>query len=211
METEVRHDTVLDTGAEHLGRIYAEALLAAAEKGSVCDLVVQQLQELVDECLANHPQLAAALQSPRVDVKEKAKVIDRLFASQVDPTLLRFLKIVAQRGRLGFLRPIASAARSLRDEQLGRASVEVRSAVPLTDELRSSIGSRLGQFLGREVVLREKVDPSVIGGLVIRVGDTVYDSSVAGRLSSMAKKTQLAFSKKMMEQADRFGTAPTAN
>ncbi len=211
METEVRHDTVLDTGAEHLGRIYAEALLAAAEKGAVSDLVVQQLQEIVDDCLANHPQLAAALKSPRVDVKEKARIIDRLFASQVDTTLLRFLKIVAQRGRLGFLRPIASAAKALRDEQLGRASVEVRSAVPLTDELRSSIGSRLGEFLGREVVLREKVDPSVIGGLVIRVGDTVYDSSVAGRLSSMAKKTQQAFSKKMMEHADRFGTAPTAN
>lgn len=211
METEVRHDTVLDTGAEHLGRIYAEALLAAAEKGAVCDLVVEQLQEIVRDCLDPYPHLAAALQSPRVDVKEKARVIDRLFGTQVDPTLLRFLKIVAQRGRLGFLRPIATAARTLRDEQLGKATVEVRSAVPLTVDLRDAICSRLGQFLGREVALREKVDPAVIGGLVIRVGDTVYDSSVSGRLSSMSKKTQQAFSKKLLEQANRFSAASAPN
>ncbi len=208
MDQNVRHETVFDTGAEHLGRVYAEALLAAASRSGVADLVVDQLQAIITDVLQAHPSLAAALASPRVDASEKKRIIDRLFTNQLDSTLLRFLKVVADRGRLGYLRNIASSARSLRDEALGRAVAEVRSAVPLTDELRSSISQRLSASLGKQVVLREKVDTALIGGLVIRVGDTVYDSSVSGRLATMAKKTRHTFARKMLENAGRFSSGP---
>lgn len=204
MEEQPRHETVLDTGAEHLGRIYAEALLAAADKAGVADLVVDQLQEVVRDVLANHPNLAAAFASPRIEASEKARLIDRLFGDKLDTTLIRFLKIVAQRGRLGYLNAISSAARNMRDEALGRTLAEVRTAVPLTDELRKSIADRLGKQLQRKVVLREKVDPNVIGGIVIRVGDTVFDSSVAGRLNSLSKRTRQSFARTLMEQSARF-------
>lgn len=210
MEQQVRHETVFDTGAEHLGRVYAEALLAAATTSGASDQAVDQLNELVDDVLDNHPQLAAVFASPRVDAEEKQRIIDRLFASQVHPTLLHFLKIVARRGRLGYLRHIARSALEIRDERMGRLVAEVRSAVPLSDELRQSVQTRLSEAMHREIVLREKVDPQVIGGLVIRIGDTVFDTSVANRLSSMAKKTRQAFARRMMEHADRFAesTAP---
>lgn len=210
MEAQAKHDTVLDIGAEHLGRIYAEALLAAAGQGGVSDLVVEQLRQVVHEVVVPHPALGAALASPRIDAAEKGRVLDRLFAQRIDPMLLRFLKVLAQRGRLGFLSAISDAAKELRDQQLQRTTAEVCTAVPLTDDLRSTITERLSQHLGKGVILREKVDPSLLGGLVVRVGDTVYDSSVSGQLSMMAKRTQSVFARRLMERADRF-SAPTSS
>lgn len=204
MDEKVRHETVFDTGAEHLGRVYAEALLAAAQTSGASDQVVDQLQTLVDEVLNQHPPLAAAFASPRVDPEEKQRIIDRLFASEVHPTLLHFLKIVARRERLSYLRQIASAAVAIRDERLGRLVAEVRSAVPLTDELRQAVIARLRETMDQEIVLRETVDPQLIGGLLVRIGDTVFDSSVSNRLSGMARKTRQSFARQMLENADRF-------
>lgn len=203
VEPNVRRETVFDTGAEHLGRVYAEALLAAATTGGAADQVVDQLVEIA-EVLDQHPHLDAVFSSPRIDSEEKQRVIDRLFASQVHPTLLHFLKVTARRGRLGYLRHIARAADDIRDVRMGRLVAEVRSAVPLTDDLRHSVRARLGEAMHREIVLREKVDPQIIGGLVIRIGDTVFDTSVANRLSGMAKRTRQAFARRMMEHAGRF-------
>lgn len=207
MEQQGRHETVFDTGAEHLGRVYAEALLAAADKAGIADLAVEQLDQLTTGVLAEHPELAAVFASPRVSVDEKSRILDRLFADKLDPMVLRFLKVVAGRGRLGYVQYISSAARTLRDESLGRMVARVTSAVPLDDSLRGQVVEKLSAALNSQIVLRERVDPALIGGLVIRVGDTVYDSSVAGQLSGMAKKTQSAFARKLMENVDRFAAS----
>jgi F-type H+-transporting ATPase subunit delta len=207
VEQQVRQETVFDTGAEHLGRVYAEALLAAADKAGVADTVVDQLNQLVTDVLSDHPTLAEAFASPRVSAEEKSRILDRLLGDKIDNVLLRFLKVVAIRGRLGQVRHIASAARELRDQALGRTTATVTSAVPLDDALRHQVIERLSASLGSQVSLREKVDPDLVGGLVIRVGDTVYDSSVSGQMSKMAKNTQRVFARKLMENAARFATA----
>ena len=206
MEQQGRQETVFDTGAEHLGRVYAEALLAAADKAGNADVAVEQLEQMVSGALTEHPELASAFASPRVSVDEKWRILDRLFGDKLDPMVLRFLKVVAGRGRLGYVGDIASAARALRNETLGRTVALVTSAVPLDDALRAQVVERLSATLAREVVLRERVDPALVGGLLIRVGDVVYDSSVAGQLKSMAKKTQQVFARKLMENSDRFAT-----
>ena len=206
MDQEVRHDTVFDTAAEYIGGVYAEGLLRAADRSGVSEQVVDELRRLVDDVLNQHPDLAAAFASPRIDAEEKERIIDRLFASQIHPMLLHFLKTVARRGRLGYLRHMASSAVEIRNARLGRLVAEVRSAVPLTDELRESVRSRLSESMQHEIVLRERVDPQLIGGLVIRIGDTVFDSSVANRLAGLAKKTHKAFARQMLEHADRFAT-----
>lgn len=206
MAAKVRHDTVLDPAAEQLGRIYAEALLAAADKSGVADRVVEQLREVVDDLIKPHPQLAIALASPRVEAAEKLKILERLLGDQVDATLMRFFRVVAHRGRLGELAHMATAARQIRDEVLGRVVAEVRSAVPLDDELKQSVIDRLSQVLRKEVVLRERVDPELIGGLVIRIGDTVFDTSVAWRLAQMSKRTHRAFAHEIITHRERFAS-----
>lgn len=205
--TEVaKHETVLDTGAEQLGKTYARALVGAAKNAGVADEVVGQLGQLVDEYLGGSPQLLAAFASPRVDETEKLRVIDRVFGDQFHPILIKFLKVMAGRDRLAYISAVRNAADNIHDEMMGRTVATVRSAVPLDDALRTQISDRLGSMMNKQVRLSESVDPDLIGGMVIRVGDRVYDSSVSNQLDKMAKRTRTGFASQLLQKFQQFTT-----
>lgn len=206
MNESAKHDTVLDTGALQLGRVYAQALIAAAKKEGVTDEVIEQLGQLVDEVLSQHPTLASVFASPRVSQDEKSRILDSLLGDKVHSVLLRFLKVTAGRGRLGYLNEIRHSADELKNEMLGRVVAEVRTAQPLTAELRQSVQQRLAEKLGKDVVLKETVDPALIGGLVVRVGDTVIDSSVSGQLEALSLKARDGLARRMIANADSFAS-----
>lgn len=151
MTETAKHETVLDTGALQLGRVYAQALISAATKEGVTDEVIDQFGEFVDGVVSEHRELASVFASPRVSHEEKSRIIDRLLSDQVHPVLLRFLKVAAGRGRLGFLNEIQHAAEELRNEMLGRVVAEVRSAQPLTDDLRQAVQQRLERIFGGQI------------------------------------------------------------
>lgn len=204
MTEAVKTETVLDTGAEQLGKTYARALIGAAKNAGVADQVIEQLGSLVDDYLGNSQQLQAAFASPRVDNEEKVRVIDKLFGDEFDPVLVKFLKVMAGRGRLGYVHSVRKAADDLHDEMLGRVVASVVTAVPLDDGLRSNINEQLGSLMNREVRLREAVDPDLIGGMVIRIGDRVFDSSVANRLNKMARRARDGFSSQLLHKFEQF-------
>ncbi|MEZ6091176.1 MAG: ATP synthase F1 subunit delta [Pirellulaceae bacterium] len=204
MNESAKHETVMDTGAMQLGRVYAQALIAAAMKENAADEVIRQLGEFVDDVIGEHASLSLSLRSPRVSHEEKSRILDALLSDKVHFILLRFLKIAAQRGRLGYLSEMRYAAEELQNEMMGRIVAEVRTAQPLNDDLRQSVRQRLADSLGKEIVLREKVDPDLIGGLVVRVGDTVIDSSVSGRLQALSKKAREGFARRLMSDANSF-------
>lgn len=201
-----QHETVLDIGAESLGQVYARALLGATDDAGVSDEVLAQLGQIVDDYLGGSPQLAACFASPRVDEEEKSRIIDRLFGDSVHPLLIRFMKIMARRGRLGYLRAVRNAAVEQHDAKHGRLVAEVRTAVPLDDALRGEVTERLSASMGKQVRLRETVDETIVGGMVIRIGDTVYDSSVAGRLDKIGRAASRGFARQLLEQSDRFAS-----
>ena len=189
-----KHDTVLDTSAEQLGKTYAQALIGAANNAGVADQVIEQLNQLVDEYLAGNPSLQAAFASPRVDEAEKVRVIERLFGDQYQPVLIKFLKVMASRDRLGYVSAVRAAAETIYDEMMGRVVASVRTAVPLTDELRNQIASNLSSLMNKQVKLNETVDETLIGGMIVRIGDRVFDSSVANQLDKLARKARSGFS-----------------
>lgn len=199
-------ETVLDIGAEQLGKTYARALLGAALRDQASEQVIDQLRVIVTDALGGNPKLAAAFESPRVSAAEKSRIIDRLFGDSVHPVLLRLMKVMADRGRLGFLAAVSQAADALHDEVIGRVVAEVRTAVPLSEELRNEVTQRLSQSLGKQVRLQESVDPSLVGGMVIRVGDTVYDSSVASRIDKIGRAARDGFARQLLQQSDRFAS-----
>jgi F-type H+-transporting ATPase subunit delta len=200
MTEEVKHETVLDTGAEQLGKTYARALIGAAQNAGVADKVVDQLGQLVDDYLAKSPELSAAFASPRIEEADKVRVIERIFADEFDPVLVKFLKVMAQRGRLGYVPAVRAAAENIHDEMMGRVVASVRTAVPLDDDLRNRISDQLGSLMNKQVRLRESVDPDLIGGMIIRIGDRVFDSSVANQLNKMARRTREGFSSQLLER-----------
>lgn len=177
------HSTVLDSDAQQVGALYGKAILGAAGKDA--DEIVLQLNAIVQQCFAQYPALEQLLASPRVSQVEKESLIDRVFSGKIHPKLLNFLKVLCRRGRVGWLRGIQVSANAIRDEELGRIRVVVTSAYALTADQQKSIAAKLGQTLGKEVVLEEKVDPSLLGGILIRVGDQVFDGSVLGKMSAI--------------------------
>lgn len=204
MNEAATHDTVLDTGAEQLGKTYARALIGAAQNAGVADQVIEQLGTLSDEYLAGSPELRAAFSSPRIDEAEKTKVIDRIFGEEFHPVLVKFLKVMASRGRLGYVNAVRAAADDMYDEMLGRVVASVQTAVPLDDALRSQITDQLGTIMNKQVRLRESVDPDLIGGMVIRVGDRVFDSSVSNRLDKIARRARNGFSSQLLHRFGEF-------
>jgi F-type H+-transporting ATPase subunit delta len=200
----VKHETVMDTGAEQLGKTYAQALLAAAVKAGKTDTIVSQLSQLVDDYLVKSPQLAAAFSSPRIDGDEKNRIIDKIFGDEFDPMLITFLKVMASRDRLGYVSAVRDGALAQFDEMSGQVLAKVSTAVPLDDGLRSQITERLGGVLGKKVRLQEVVDADLIGGMVIRIGDTVFDTSVANHLDGIAKRAREGFSSRLTEKFDQL-------
>lgn len=197
--------TVLDVGAEQLGKIYARALLGATEAESSTDQVITELDQLCDQALAHSEPLRLAFASPRIDADEKCRVIDQI-AGDAHPTLVRFLKVMARRDRLGYVGAVRNSLVHLYDEMTGRLLAEVRTAVAMNDDLRSEVTQQLTNQFGKSVRLREVIDESLIGGMVVRVGDTVFDSSVASRLDKLGKAAAVGFARQLMKKSDIFTT-----
>ena len=204
MAEAVKHDTVLDTGAEQLGKTYARALIGAAKSAGNADLVIEQLGRLCDEYLGGSSELRAAFASPRVDESERVRVIDRIFGDEFEEVLVRFLKVMAGRDRLGYVDAVRKAADEIHDEMMGRVVASIRTAVALDDSARSQISSRLGSLMNKEVRLREAVDPDLIGGMVIRIGDQVFDTSVANQLDKMARRARNGFSSQLLQKFNQL-------
>lgn len=178
-----QHRTALDGDQQQVGALYAKALLGSA--GGDVDHIVAELEAVVNECLTQHPQLEQALASPRISQEQKEAMLDRIFSGRVDARLLNFLKILCRRGRIDSLRAIQMTATIMREEQLGKQRVTVTSAQPLDDQQREQIKHSLRQTSGIEAILIEKLDPALLGGIVIRIGDKVLDGSVLGKLESI--------------------------
>lgn len=204
---DAEHTTVLDSAQQQLGSVYAEALLGAAEKSGKAEQVLGELQSVVEDVLQKLPTFDAVLRSPRVPHEEKARILDKAFKGKMSAELLNFLKVVSRHGRLESLRAINRAAQKLYHERMGRVEVLVRTAEPLPEELYARIADKLRAALGREPVLRMEIEPELIGGVVIRIGDTVYDGSVARQLVRLREETAAKISRELRRAGDRFAIA----
>jgi len=206
MAKSTRHDT-LDAGRQHLGSVYAKALLGAAEKIGQTDQVVEELEALVTDVLDKLPTLEEALRTPRLTHEERLPILEKAFGGKMSATLLTFLKVLSRHSRLDCLRAIARAARKQLDTARGRIEVLVESAAPLSNPLKERIAGRLTQLLGRQVILKTSLNPGLLGGLLVRVGDTVYDASLAARLKRMEEVTLDHTKQQLRESLSRFAVS----
>jgi F-type H+-transporting ATPase subunit delta len=208
MAQTVRHPTVLDAGQQQLATNYARALLGAATAAGQADRVLEEFDALLTDALDKLPKLERMLAAPRVPLEAKLAMIDRAFGPQLSTTMLHFLKVVCRHRRFGMIRVIHRMVHQVFDEMTGRVAVEIRAAAPLDEALRQRVAERLEQVLGKRVVARVVIEPRLIGGLEVRVGDTVYDGSVAGRLESLRKVTVEQAARAIKRSLDRFEAAP---
>jgi F-type H+-transporting ATPase subunit delta len=197
----------IDASHQHLGTVYAKALLGAAEKSGQAEAVVDELESLVNDVLGKLPQLEMALSSPRLEHEERVPLLEKAFGGRMSATTLTFLKVLSKHGRLDCLRAIALAARKQLNVLRKRVEVIVETAHPLSNTLRERITARLSELLASEVMLTTAINPELLGGLVVRVGDTVYDASLAARLKRMGQVTLDNTKQTLRESLARFAVS----
>jgi F-type H+-transporting ATPase subunit delta len=164
-------------------RNYAEALLGAA--GSDVEAVVEELESIERDVFVANPRFAAILDAPTFPTSEKDRILAEAFEGKASPTVVRFLRVLNRHGRFGMLASVIRQARSTLDRRLNRKPVTVRSAVPLDEGQRLALRDRLASMIQATPVITLEVDPSLIGGLIVQVGDDVHDASVRGRLEQL--------------------------
>ena len=186
-----RQETVLDVTEEQIARVYAQAYFDVIKKEAKAADLVAELDSLVTDVLDPFPDFEQTLRSQLISHEEKIALIDRVLGKQGSSSLLRFLKVLSQHGRLELLRSVARATHKIFAEHSGQKAVEVRVASELAADLRKELVKTVRQHLDAEPVLNVIVDRSMLGGIVLRVDDTVYDGSIRTRFE-MARKAMIA-------------------
>ena len=166
---------------------YARSLLELATAQNQAEAMGQELAD-IEKVVESDPAFETFLSSPAIGEVERGQVIEKVFRGRVSTLLANFLGVVNQKGRLGLLRQIASAYQELLDEQLGKIEVDVFVAQKLSPDQLEQVRHRVGSALKRDAVVYQYVDPSVIGGLVIRVEDRLLDASVRAQLRAIRRQ-----------------------
>lgn len=192
-----------DTERQYIGTVYAKGLLGAAEKANQVTQVVDELESIVVDVLPQLPKLKLLLESPRVPMEVKEKVLNQSFSAG-SSVLLTFLKVVCRHGRFDCLRVISRTAIALLQEQTGVVEVRVTTAELVPESMHEELKTKLGQILEKQVVIRTETDADILGGLVVRVGDTVFDGSVANQLSQIRRTAVDQAMQQIRQSLDRF-------
>lgn len=169
---------------ETLARSYAEALFELAERNGGAEAFAGPV-DLLAGLLRSDPGFRLFLETPRIDADAKKAVLRRAFEGRVPAPFLTFMLVVVDKRRQALLASIADAFNALLDERLGRTHVDVTVSRPLADDELESLTDRLSELLDRTAIPHIRVDPAILGGVIVRTGDAIYDGSLRRRLDRM--------------------------
>ncbi len=172
-----------------IARRYARALYEqAAADGRIDELDNDVV--LVGESLEGSRELRGLFESPVISREKKLAVIRELFKDRVNAVTLDFLRLLVEKNREEIFPMIVTAYRERRDAEMGVTEAHVRTASELDDAGRTEMQKRLETMTGNKVRLKVEHEPDLLGGAVIRIGDTVYDGSVRNKLSMLREQME---------------------
>ena len=171
---------------EEIAQVYARSLFEVARDQGKLDLVREQLAAFAD-ALEENRDLAIFFFSPYFSTEEKEQGLERAVAG-ADPTVLNFLELLIEKHRTPAIYRIRREYDRLWQEANRLLPVQITSAIDLDPQTVEQIGARIGERTGRRVELNTSVDPDILGGIVLRVGNSILDASIANRLESLRKQ-----------------------
>lgn len=173
-----------------IGRRYARALFAAARDAGALEAVGRDLAAVAG-LLAEAPDLGAALSNPTHRVEGRLGVVDAVAERLGAHALTRnFLRLLVEKDRFDRFAGIFDAFQILDDEAAGRVRATLTSAVPLADDVAGEVRTKLERATGKQVLLDRRVDPTLVGGVVTRIGSQVYDGSVRTQIRRVREQLQ---------------------
>jgi F-type H+-transporting ATPase subunit delta len=175
---------------EEIASVYARSLFEVAQEQDKLDKVREELGEFTD-ALHDSRELQVFLFSPYFSTREKADGLDKAI-SGADETVLNFLRLLIDKHRMPVLFRVRAEYDRLWEEENKLLPVTVTSAVELPEETVKQIGDRIAEQTDRKVDLQSKVDPDILGGIVVRVGNSVLDASIRNRLENFRKQVARA-------------------
>ncbi|MBL7685997.1 MAG: ATP synthase F1 subunit delta [Deltaproteobacteria bacterium] len=175
-----------------MGRRYAKALLDLNSSQAKSDEVLLELQNF-EQAYVQSPDLQDLMTNPAFDSKMRKQVLEKLgsqfgFSSETQ----QFLKLLVDRDRLVFIQDIVRAYRELADEKLGRVRIYIESPTDLPNEAQDRLKNVLEKMTKKKVILHTQVNSELLGGVLIRIQDTVYDGSLRSALNQMKEKMMRA-------------------
>ncbi|MFA4965390.1 MAG: ATP synthase F1 subunit delta [Thermoleophilia bacterium] len=176
--------------SEAVAAVYARALFDAAREAGVAEPVRRDLSDFV-ATLAGSASLRHVLADPKVEAAAKQRVLAEITRSG-QPLVANTLQVLLQRGRFSFVGELSTAYEALVAAEADLVAVEVTSAVELTAAAQEKIAARVEQVSGRRVELTRRVDPAIVGGLVLRIGDVIVDGSVQARIRQLRRRLATA-------------------
>ncbi len=164
-------------------RRYAEAAFETGRADGTLDAWERDMASIA--VTMRHPELRRLLQHPAIPFADKERVLRAVLGRGVAQGVVNLLLLMVRRGRPGAIEPMIARFAELLRRERGIALAQVRTALPLDDTQRAEIASRLRALTGSEIEMDETVDPDLIGGVAVRIGDQLYDASVRSRLERL--------------------------
>ncbi len=175
---------------EEIAQVWARALFEVAKEHDLLDVVREQLGAFVD-ALNENRDLMVFFFSPYFSTQEKKDGLKRA-VTDAEPVLMNFLEALIERYRMPTIFRIKARYEVLWEDERDLLPVEVTSAIELDKSIVGSIGDRIGEQTKRTVELSSKVDPDILGGIVLRVGNVILDASIRNRLEQLRKQVARA-------------------
>ncbi len=164
---------------------YAQAMLElAGDKAAEVGQELTELQQLIDA----NPTFGLYLADPAIGHVQRTQAVQRIFENKISPLLYNFLRVLNTHKRLGMLEEIIKAYDELLEEKLGKVEVDLTVAKPLSQEQLAVAQQQISKALGKDAVVHTYIDESIIGGMIVRVGDQLIDASVRQQLRAMRKR-----------------------
>ena len=166
---------------------YAKALFTLAKEAGTMEVLKKDV-EVLYQCIREIPELQYVIHSPVIRSSEKTKLFQEMFREAFHPITLTFINLVLEHHREEYLAGISRYFLTLMKTEQGVQVAEVVTALPLSESLRQSIRKLIAKKFNAQVELSESVDPTLIGGFVLRVGDQQIDASIASKLKRVQKE-----------------------
>ena len=173
--------------AGKLEKVYADALFELAQEENNLDCIAEEI-EAVSVLFSQNEDFTKLLSVPTVSLCEKKKLLSECFEGKINDTVFNFLNVLCDNGRINHLVSVASCFKEMYNDNKGILEVTVTTIRPLSDTLRQKLADKLAKISGKQIVLVEKTDAAIMGGIVLNYNNTQIDASVKSRLDTMRQQ-----------------------